>query len=290
MEDKKQDHIDVINIWQMIKHMFLSFLKSIHWLINFSLKHALALLAFVIVVVAAGLGIYFLQQPYYKSELFVSHTRLENYYCADMINNLNLYAKSPDKTALSQALQLSPQEAEMVKSVKYEVADENISKKYADSLSVYLPFKVVVEVYDNSILPKLQKGVLNYLESNEYALKLKEIDTSSLEKMESRILGEIGEIDSLKQIVNTSIVPRASGTGIILGEPINPVLIYDKAMDSYEKLMEVNKLKKLNNSFYPMVDFPINKRPQGMGKLEYILYGTLLGYLIGLLWLTRKSY
>jgi hypothetical protein len=184
--------------------------------------------------------------------------------------------------SLAKTLKLEVSEAKKLKSIKYLDANKNIAKKYEDSASVFLPFKVEVEVYDNSVLPKLQTSILNYLESNEYAQKLKEIESQSIAKTEIRILDEIKEIDSLKRIVNSSILPRGTGNGVIVGEPVNPVSIYDKAMKSYLQLMDLNKQKNLNNSFEVIVGFSENNKEQKLSLVGHIISGIIVGYLIGL--------
>ena len=42
---------------------------------------------------------------------------------------------------------------------------------------------------------------------------------------------QIASLDSLAPIVNSSVIPRSKGQGIILGQPIDPVNVY-KAQDS----------------------------------------------------------
>ena len=46
---------------------------------------------------------------------------------------------------------------------------------------------------------------------------------------------------SLKQIVNSSIVPRSEGKGIILGEPIDPVSIYQAEMAYYKEQLNIDQ-------------------------------------------------
>jgi hypothetical protein len=292
MEDKRQEDQDMMYVLQMIKKLFLNIFKSIAWVFEVSLKHILFLLLFVLICVGAGVGIYFMQTPYYKSEMFISNKRLQNEYCAGMIYSLSQNLDEGGSNAsvsLAKTLKMDVSEAKKLKSIQYLDANKNIAKKYEDSAAVYLPFKVEVEVYDNSVLPRLQTSILNYLESNEYAQKLKEIESQSIAKTEVRILEEIKEIDSLKRIVNSSILPRGTGNGVIVGEPVNPVSIYDKAMKSYQQLMDLNKQKNLNNSFEVIVGFSENNKEQKLSLPGHIVYGIIIGYLLGLISLIARS-
>jgi hypothetical protein len=290
MEDQKQEDLDIQYVFKSIKKGISGFLNSILWLINFSFKKILQLSVFVVIAVGICLGAYYMEKPYYRSELFISHIRLDNDYCYEMIRNLNsLINESRENADLAEKLQLKPELAKSIKQISYKSTNDKLAKQYTDSTSVLLPFKVEVEVYDNEVLPDLQKGILNYLESNEYAIQQKQIKKESLDLVELRIKDEIKEIDSLKRLVNLSIIPRGTGNGIILGEPIDPVSIYARAMISYEKLMDVNKDKLLNDSFHLMVGFNKNYKVAGHGKLFYIALGCLIGYIIGLLFLLRKN-
>ncbi|MBX3165009.1 MAG: hypothetical protein KF900_11060 [Bacteroidetes bacterium] len=290
MENNKQDDLDIVYVIKALKNGVLSLFRSMAWLINFSFKKALVLLPFVFLGIGAGILLRNFQKTYYASELTVSHVRFENDFCREMIDNLNLYITDDGiNEALADALHIDINIAGSVKSFSYYPFSSNFEKLYKDSVKVMLPFKVGVEIYDNKILPELQTGILDYLENNAYASKLKEIDQTSLDKMEQRVTAEIREIDSLKNIVNQAIIPRGNGTGIILGEPINPVHIYQRAQFSYEKLLEVNKKKALNNSFQVVISFNKNDVPVNRGYKFYSFFSALAGYAAGLLFLFLRK-
>ena len=290
MEDKKHEDLDLIFVLKTMKNGIFGIIGGLQSILNFTLKKALGLALFAALGVTLSLGYFFVRKPYYTSEFSVSHVRFENDYCAEMLNNLNSYIhESTENTDLAEKLKIDPKTSKEVKSIAYKTLNQNIAKRFADSLSVILPFKVELEVYDNSVLPVLQTSILNYLESNEYALKIKEAEKQSLDNIEIRLNKEIKEIDSLKQIVNQSIVPRSTGNGIILGEPIDPVTVYKRSLDSYEKLMRLQMKKEFNNSFHLIVGYSKNSKPAGHGKLWYIGIGILSGYLVGLLILWRRK-
>jgi len=291
MEDNKQEDLDILVVGRSIKNGIVNSFKSLAWLIDFSLKKALVLSLFVAIAVGACVTLYFFQKPYYKSELSVSHIRLDNYYCFEMIRNLGaLINEKRGNSELAEELKIKPEVAKAVRHILYVPANLNLARQYSDSMEVLLPFKVEVEIYDNMVLPELQAGIMNYLESNEYATKLKQIETESRNQVELRIKEEIKQIDSLKLLVNQSIVPRGQGNGIILGEPIDPVSIYARAMLSYEKLMKLNKEKELNNSFQVMVGFHKSYKLAGKGLLFHIALGMLIGYIIGMAVLLRRHF
>lgn len=290
MEDKRQEDLDMLYLLKSIRKGIMNLFKSIGWLLRFSLKKAFYLSIFIIAGMLALFGIYSLQTPYYSSELIISHTRFENDFCAAMIDNLNSYLNgSRNNASIASKLQLSEKEAATLKSLKYSTVNKTLTKKFADSLFVFLPFKVEVEVYDNNVLDNLQKGILNYLEANDYATKRKGIEMEALLQTEEKITAEIKEIDSLKQLINQSIVPRSTGTGIILGEPIDPVSVYRRGFELHEKQMLLRKKRELNNSFEVIVGFIKRPSPANFGILFYLLTGGVAGYVIGITWLVRRQ-
>lgn len=291
MEDNKQEDLDILIVGKSIKNGIVNFCKSIVWLIDFSLKKALILSIFVGVAVAGCVTLFYTEKPYYKSELSISHIRLDNYYCFEMIRNLgSLINEKRGNIDLAEELKVKPEAAKAVKNIYYVPANMNLARQYSDSMVVLLPFKIELDIYDNEALPELQVGIMNYLESNEYATKLKQIETQTLSQVEQRVKDEIKEIDSLKLLVNQSIVPRGQGNGIILGEPIDPVSIYTRAMLSYERLMQLNKEKEFNNSFQVMVGFHKSYKLAGKGLIFHIAIGILIGYVIGISILLRRHF
>ena len=290
MENKNQEDMDMMIVLKSIKNAILWVVNSFIWVFEFSLRNIVTLLSFIGIALGVGITLYNLKKQTYLSTMSVSHIRVDNDYCFLMIAGLNGYAEAEDYKGLATALSIDEKTASQIKEFKYSPLNLNIAQRFADSVSVHIPFKVTVEVNDVSILDTLQKGILNYLESNEFALKTKEIEKENLWKTEVRIRKEIMELDSLKRIVNQSIIPRGTGSGIILGEPIDPVAIYKNAMESYEKLLRVNDRLQLNNSFELMVGFSKNSKPSGLNIIHYIFLSVLIGYFLGFFWLVKKHY
>ncbi|MES2680260.1 MAG: hypothetical protein V4635_10260 [Bacteroidota bacterium] len=289
MESNKQDDLDVVYVMGAAKRGVQNLGTSIVNLFEFSIRNFFMLLIFIVLGLGIGFGLYSLKTPFYEANFTVSHIRFENDYCGELIRNLNAAINHQEENAtLAEKLKMDGPSAAMVKHIGYRPLNEHMAKTFADSLSVFLPFRVEVEVYNNSVLPELQTSIMNYLESNEYAIAMKEIDRKTLDLVEKRVKGEIDEIDSLKKIVSRSIIPRTSGNGIILGEAMKPVDIYRHSMESYEKLMDVNKKQVLNKSFQLMIGYTKSNTEGGLPKWAYLLIGIIFGYIVGVIFLNRR--
>lgn len=290
MENNKQEDLDLIWVLKGIQKLINRFFNLIFWLIDLSIKKFFHLALFMIAGFGIGLGISLMEKPYYSSQLIVAHSRLENDYCSEMINNLNsTIIQKTDNAALSDALNISTRCARAVKSFSFVNLRRLELKEKVDSLFLLKPFKIEVEVYNNESLDTLQKALLNYLESNEYAASRKKSDEEILYKIEQKLINENKQIDSLKMLVNKGIVPQTTGNGIILGEPINPITVYKQSMELYEKQMNIKHRIAFNNSFEAVVGFSKNPMPKNNFKSLYTFWGVLIGYLIGMIYLIRRT-
>lgn len=289
MENTKQEDLDIISLIKSVNNGINSFFQRVLWVFQFSLKHFFMLLLFVCLGIGLFTGLYFLKKPVYKSAMSLSHTRVENDYCYQMIKNLDNSIDGETNDKLAAELGLNPELAKQIISLEYFPLNENISRRFADSVRVLLPFKIVAEVYDTSVLDSLQKCLFNYLEYNDYAQKLKKLDDEALLLTQKRLANDIHSIDSLKSIVERAIIPRSQGNGIILGEPINPVDIYRESVSLFEKQIFVTKALKSNDTFEIRVGFPKFTKRSDVSPLVYGIIGIVLGYLVGFAVLLRRE-
>ncbi|MES2590477.1 MAG: hypothetical protein V4608_01245 [Bacteroidota bacterium] len=275
------EEIDLLYIFRSIKNGILNLFQRIGEFFIFCLKNIKTLLIFIILGVALGVGAYYIRKKVYITDLTVSHTRLNNGQCTDLINGLT---KGSNKdTMLASKLDIDFEVAKQIKSIAFKSLNIESTN---DSLSKLSDFKIEVKVYNTAILDSLQPKLLNYLESNEYATKRKLINRLYLDKLEERIKNQIIAVDSLKTIVDKSILPRSIGNGIILGESIDPVKVYQEAMNLSQTQLKINEKKELNNSFELIVGF---SAPVSASNLILnIATGFITGLLLGLLWLLRK--
>lgn len=276
------EEIDLLIILRSIKRGFLNVFLYIQELISLSFRNKKTLLAFIIVGVGIGAGLFFIKKPVFASSLTLSHTRIDNIQCADLVNSLS---KIPNMdSVLSKKLKIDIKTAKEIKSIAYKSLNK-IEEN--DSLLKLADFKIEVQVYNPSILDSLQKKILMFLESNEYATKRKEINKLYLDRIEEKLKSEIIAVDSLKHIVDKSILPRSMGNGIILGESVDPVKVYQEGMKLYQSQLEINQAKELNNSFEIIVGF--SPAIPTSSLIFNVLVGFILSLLSGIVWIKNKK-
>lgn len=282
MKDNNQSEekeIDLKNIFRSIKSWGGNLFGLIGRLILFSFKNIRILVIIIIMCVGISVGLFLIKKPVYISSLTIAHTRLNNGQCADLVNSLS---KAPNDTVLGNLLGIEVELAKEIKDISYSSINKN------DSIFNISDFKIIAKVYNTHILDSLQNGIMNFLETNEYATKRKQIQKLYLDKFEERIKGEIIAIDSLKGIVDKSILPRSLGNGIILGESIDPVKVYQESMNLYKSQLKINEQKELNNSFEIIIGF--SPSPSSSNLFVNIFWGFIFGLLLGVVWLLIKRY
>lgn len=286
-ENNSSEDIDLLPIFRSIKkeisNLFILFMKFI----NFSILNRKILIFFIIIGIGISVGVFYIKKTVYFSALTISHKRLNNSECNTLINGLTIFSNNKDFKMLAEKLNIDTETAKQIKSINYKPLNEVTEKNYKDSIRVFLPFKLEVETYNIHILDSLENKILNYLESNEYAAKRKKLNKEYLDNYETKIKTEIIAIDSLKQIVNQSIIPRSGGNGIILGEPIDPVAVHQAGMNLYQTELSIIEQKEFNNSFEILLGFtpPI----PAASLLFYIFIGIITSLITGFLWLLRTK-
>jgi hypothetical protein len=217
-----------------------------------------------------------------------AHTRLNNSYCSEIVSSLDSYLDGKKNLELARVLRIHPKQSAQVKSLEYQDISESLALKYRDSLNTVLPFKVNACVYNVNVLDTLQTAILSYMESNNLAAKLKEFDREVYLRTIDQLEREIAQNDSLKKLINNSIIPRGPSSGLIYGEPLDPVNVYRRTMDLFDKKVATEiKLKNIN-TFDVAVDFNKSMKQSGPGMFSFTLTGTFIGYIIGVIIIYRK--
>ena len=290
MDNKRQEETDVVFILASLKKGLIATVNFFNWIISTTLKKWMVVFAYVVVFAGLGVGLGLLGKTYYTSYMSISHIRFENEYCGEMIGNLNaIISDGKGYDELAKTLQISVADAGMIKKFYYEPLNQHLAERYADSTTVLLPFRVGVDVYDNSVLDTLETAILNYFENNPFAQNKKSLDREALDKLEQKIVSEIAQNDSLKLKISDEVAPRSAAGGLVYGAPLDPSNIYRRGLELYEKQLQVNRKQKLNTSFYTMVGFTPHTKPSSPGTMYFIFWGGLIGYVIVLLRISRNK-
>jgi hypothetical protein len=177
-------------------------------------------------------------EPVYKTEgIFVSNV-LPGKYCSILLKNLNKQ-RGEKNLILAQQLKINAEAAGDILSFDMSTMRDTFLIDRRDS-TISL-FKIILTLKSMQHIDSIQWSLVNYLENNEYAIKRKEAKRKALESMKANLNYKLQSLDSLKKIVNSSIIPRSEGKGIILGEPIDPVSVYQAEVAYYREQLNIDQ-------------------------------------------------
>lgn len=192
----------------------------------------------VLVFTLAGYLLRYSIKPAYRTEgIFVSNV-LPGKYCSILLKNLNKL-KGDKNLLLAQQLKINSEAAGDILSIKMSnMRDTFLIDKRDSTLSL---FRIILTLKAIQHLDTIQWGLVNYLENNEYAVKRKDARKKALEAMNANLNYKLQGLDSLKKIINSSIIPRSEGKGIILGEPIDPVSVYQAELSYFREQLSIDQ-------------------------------------------------
>ena len=270
----------VRNLWLWVANYF-RLLWSGKWLF----------ISMMVVVGLAAFSLRFILPKAYKtSAIFLSHS-LDAKLCSILINNLDYENKSDNQNLILRALKISKEAASNIKMISAEPIEDSLIAHKADPDASLI--QISLRISSDKDIAAIQSGLEDYLENNEYSLKRKEAKIETLKALNKDFENKINSLDSLKKIVNNSILPRSSGQGIILGQPIEPVGVYRAQSEYYKNLLSNNEeLSTIKNIEILQPFFlPDHYNYPNFNRLLFIIisWGFVLGLIIIPIWANRKK-
>lgn len=228
MEQKRpnsSEEIDLLYFFRPVGNVFKRMLSFIHDYIRLVAYNRYLFAAILLIGSLAGYALRYVIKPNYKTEAILISEMLPARYCTALLDNLNELRKPANMPELSKILHIGIDAAYQIQGIEATASpkDTFALEKKDSSMSA---FRVTLTLSNISYLDEIEKGIVNYLENNEYVRKRKEAKIKNMLQQLADLDKKLQSLDSLRQIVTSSVFPRSQGQGIILGEPINPVSVY----------------------------------------------------------------
>jgi len=263
MSEQKQNNaeIDLLYFFKPLGTVFKKIGDALLYIFRKIKANIILFGVIVLVITLAGYSLRYTIDPSYQTDgIFVSSV-LPGKYCSILLKNLNKL-KGEKNLLLAKQLKINNEAAGDIQSINMStMRDTFLIDKRDSTISL---FKITLTLRSVQQLDTIQWGLVNYLENNEYAMKRKDAKRKALEAMKTNLNYKLESLDSLKKIVNNSIIPRSEGKGIILGEPIDPVSIYqaelayyreqlniDQALATIDNIEVIQPFLKLDHTNYP---------------------------------------
>lgn len=229
----------------------------------------------------------FILPSFYEVNMTLEVSAVNNEVSYELIQNLNSLVKNSSAEFAGQKLDADPLALEDVFSIEMQNMLSNIDIE--DSIVNGAPFRIRAILWNQEHVQDLQALIVNYLESNPYSLKRKNLELNRTENMVNKIIDEQKEVDSLKNIAANSLLIRGQGTGLIYGQPLDPINIYREAITLFQRQQELEIRKVLIDNVQVVTGFEASEKPTFPNKGIIILIGCFLVFLIYWVILIRKS-
>jgi hypothetical protein len=160
-------------------------------------------LLFSVFGLGAGYGYFKVKKPVYESRFTGECMSIPDARTVELLNDLEKLRNNEDWKELGQRLNMSVAKVRKIKKLETlaSIAIDKEAKGIDDYLlpttEVSYRFSVVAKVYDNSVLPDLQKGIIRYLSGNEYSRVRVERFIENRKSLLKAIDSELKKLDSL---------------------------------------------------------------------------------------------
>jgi len=189
-----------------------------------------------------GLAYYQFIPKAYESRMLISSEILTESYSKTIAEDLNKLIKERNIESLSSKLNLSPTEALFISRLEVKNAIEKADGRKEEEKN-YLT--ITCRASDNSIWPKLQSGLINFFETNEYVRirvdQKKKYNTLVIEKIDKELL----DLNELKTRIANGQITQSSPDNLIF---FDPTTVNTKILDlNKEKINLQNELETVNS-------------------------------------------
>ena len=186
----------------------------------------------------------------------------------NMINNLQLDVRKEDYNALSSKLDISEEQASMIKFIEAE----QIFREDQDEKKHNTPkFSINLLVRNNISISIIQDGLLSYFNTNKYISDYKMIFNTSNSQIISSIDKEIDELRALRYKENSTIDLSS-----------NTILSSRNQMDIQNQIVDLTHKKSViisnDNMFLPLT-FVDDFTSTTIEEREVVVWGTAIGFL-----------
>lgn len=229
-----------------------------------------------------GFGFYQISPNVYESELIITSNILTEPVSKSVFANIQKLINQGNKTEVSELLHLSPSEISAIQSIELEGTIEK-----GDNLTggdkTY--FNIKVKSVDNAIWPKLQIGIITFIEKTDFVKIRVEQRKKYFILLIAKLDQELSDLELLKSKIMDGTF-SGSKDGMVL---LDPSMINSKIIDlNKEKLTYQNSLE-LVNSVEVIQSFTTFANPASPNFLLSLAAGAALGIFSFFVFLGHKS-
>ncbi|HMG88757.1 MAG TPA: hypothetical protein VK589_01820 [Chryseolinea sp.] len=268
--------------------LFETFLKAVRIVV----VHFWLFVLFFLGGAAVGAILFFTSPKVYESKMIVSSSILTDSYVKVMFENASKYLRQGNSDVLAEQFHISEATARQISTLEIE----NLSSVLSNSPKENDRFLITAEVYDTKILPELQKGLVTYLESNDFVKVRVEQNRSLYKEMLKSVEKEIQDMEELKRRISSGDFFQAAKGNMMF----DPTTVNSKILELTERKIGYQNSLQLSSSVQVIDKFTKFKRHSNPkisvlmisgATTGLILAGLIIFYKVvrGLLWETKPA-
>ncbi|MEM6523596.1 MAG: hypothetical protein AAF693_07385 [Bacteroidota bacterium] len=213
-------------------------------------------LILIFIGVGGGLGFIHktLKSPVYDSSMMLQSDILTEAYSETLTENLKKLIEQGNHILLADKLYIDEDQASQLVDIKVEGVEGASGPEGAVENFIFL---ISVETKDNAILEDLQRGIIKFLENNEFVKKRIDAKRSRYNALIDQMKAEGNEMDSLKGLVNKQLMTGESNNLVFL----DPSNIYEQALRTYKEELSYQEQLTLIESIQLIEGFIAFERP-----------------------------
>jgi len=247
---------------------------------KFFKRNLIIFISFTLIGLTIGIVYNLQKQDYYSSEMIGFSNIIEKTALIEILNPLTTLTDEKNYEELSTKLGLSVEEASQIRFLSFTNSRHTKTSHSPSSTDIKLGNLIVVntEVYDKKIFPKLESGVIKYLNDNSFIKQSEKLELQKTSNLISEISSNIAVIDSINS------QPSKNNSAISIQHEINP-------FNYKEALLELENLKvdaQTLRAFTVVSSFYTIKNPSNEPLLSTIA-ATLAFFVIGLMFVFVKE-
>lgn len=219
-----------------------------------------------------GFGYFKTARKVYSSEMIISSTILTDAYSIVLFENANKHLSEGDLTLLSKEFNIPEEAFKSLASVKIKNLSETNESKERDR------FLITADVFDQSVFPQVQQGLITYLEENEFARIREDQMKNTLKQMIAKVDIEIKDMEKLKERISNGEFFQATKGSVMF----DPTTVNSKILELTEKKLDYENKLQLSNSVQVIEGFTQFQRQSKPRLSASIGFGALAGLLIGI--------
>ncbi len=261
----KQTHNDEIDLVELLVKVVLLTKRNLLQIIIFFLA-------------GTGLGYAYasLASKVYQSKMLVSSDILTESYSEKLIENLQSLIKEENHDVLGAKINLTTDEAKKVNKLEIESALKDKPAKEDEKRF----FLITVELEDQSLLSKIEQGLLFYFQENEFVKIRVEQRKNYYDELIKKVEVEIQSLEGFKErIYKGNFFESAKGSVMF-----DPTIVNSKILELNKEKISLQNGLQLVSSIQVVEGFTKFEKPVWPKKFVSLAAGAALGsFLVGIL-------